>query len=209
MRALQLLLLLFIYAVSAEAASPADQDRTPGKNALWQSEYLLARTPQIYLIFDLSEKKVLIKAKGLVLRELPIESYSVWGTPVQPKLLPLISKSALLKPKRAELKPAQKDENNSPVLQALQVEDMPARYRLNFAGGIRIYVRPESEGALLSLANLFSSLKSHLFIRPIGFLWNKLSGENFIEIAVYLKEKDAKSLYWAFQEGFTCIIWRP
>jgi hypothetical protein len=206
MRAAQFLLLLLVYSASADAASPAGDGRTAGRNSRWQPEYQLAKTPQIYLIFELVGRKILIKARGVVLRELLIESYSVWGTPVQPKPLALVSKSAIRKPKRTEVKPAQKEEKDPSAFPAIQVEDMPARYRLNFDEGIRIYVRPKSEGMLVTVLNLFSFLKSNLITRPIGFLWNELHGENFTEIAVYLNEKDARSLYWAFQEGFSCII---
>jgi hypothetical protein len=207
MWALRFLILFFIFSLSAVAVPASEEDRLVEKKSLWRSEYQLAKTPQIYLIFELREKKILIKARGVVLRELPIASCTLWGTPVQPKPLALLSKSAVIKPKRTEVKPAQKDEENPSALHALQVEDMPARYRLNFDGGIRVYVKPKSDGVLLTFFNLFSSLKSYLVTRPIGFLWNELQGENFTEIVVYLREKDARSLYWAFQEGFSCIIW--
>jgi len=207
MRALRFLILLSIFSLSAEVAPASEEIRLVGKNSLWRSEYQLAKTPQIYFIFELIEKKILIKARGVVLKELPIESCALWGAPLQPTPLPLLSKSAIIRPKRTEIKPIQKnDEENPSALHALQVEDMPARYRLNFDGGIRLYVRPKSGGVLLTFFNLFSSLKSYLVTRPFGLLWNGLHGENFTEIVVYLKEKEARSLYWAFQEGFFCII---
>lgn len=208
MRALPFLLLLLLFSLSAEAAPPADADRTGGNDSLWRSEYQLAKTPRIYLVFDLHQKKISVKVRGVVLKEMPIDSWSVFGAPVQPRPLPLLSKDAIGKPKRIEVKPAQKeDEENPSALQALQVEDMPARYRLNFEEGLRIYVRPKSEGVRLTLFNLVSSLKSYFVTRPFGLLWNELHGENFTEMVLHLDEKDAKSLYWAFQDGFFCIIW--
>ncbi len=209
MRASQLLLLLFLYSMSADAASPPGEERAAGRNNLWQPEYQLARTPQIYVLFELGEKKILIKARGVVLKELPIEACSVWGTPVPPKPLPLLSKNAFRKPQRMEIKPTAKEEEEPSAFQAIQLEDMPARYRLNFDGDIRIYVRPKSEGVLLTVLNFFSFLKSNLFTRPLGFLWNELHGETFTEIVIYLDEKDARSLYWAFPDGFFCIIAAP
>jgi hypothetical protein len=207
MRALQFLILIFIFPLSAGAAPAAEEDGFVRKDSLWRSEYQLAKTPQIYLIFELLEKKILVKVRGVVLKDLPIESYTLWGTPLQLKRLTLLSKNAIIKSKRPEAKPTQKnDEENPSVLHAFQVEDMPARYRLNFDGGIRLYVRPKSDGVLLTILNLFSSLKSYLVTRPFGILWNGLQGENFTEVVIYLREKDARSLYWAFQEGFSCII---
>ncbi len=207
MRALQFLILLFIFSLCAEAAPAAEENGYVGKDALWRSEYQLARTPQIYLIFEFPEKKILVKVRGVVLKDLPIESYTLWGTPLQPKPRILLSKNAIIKSERPETIPTQKnDEENPSALQAFQVEDMPARYRLNFEGGIRLYVRPKSDGVLSTVLNLFSSLKSYLFTRPLGIVWNGLRGKSFTEIVMYLKEKDARSLYWAFQEGFPCII---
>jgi len=207
MWALRFLILPFIFSLIAEVTPASEEDRLVKKTSLWRSEYQLAKTPQIYLIFELLEKKILIKARGVVLKELPIESYTLWGALLQPKPLTLLSKSAIIKPKRTEVKPTQKiDEENPSALLALQVEDMPARYRLNIDGGIRLYVRPKSDGVLLTIFNLFSSLKSYLFTRPFGILWNGLQGGNFTEIVICLREKDARSLYWAFQEGFSCII---
>jgi hypothetical protein len=208
MRPLQVLILFFIFSLSGNAAIASEEHGLVGKNSLWRSEYQLAKTRQIYLLLNLPERKILIKVRGVVLKELPMDSCSQWGAPLQPRPFILLSKSAIMKPKRAEVKPPQKDDEKNPsIVNALQVGDMPARYRLNFDGGIRMYVRPKSEGALSTVLNLFSYLKSNLVTRPIGFLWNELHGENFTEISVYLNEKDARSLYWAFQEGFSCIIW--
>jgi hypothetical protein len=41
----------------------------------------------------------------------------------------------------------------------------------------------------------------------LGTLWYALRGESFTEIVIYLSENDARSLYWAFQEGYGCVIW--
>jgi len=49
---------------------------------------------------------------------------------------------------------------------------MPARFRLNFDEGIRVYVKPASTGLLSFILNLMSFLKSYLVTRPLGTLWN-------------------------------------
>ena len=210
MASLPFLILLFIFSLGGASASASGGEGLAEKNSLLRSEYQLAKTSQIYLILDLSEKRIWIKIRGIILKELPIESCSQWGTPLQPKARVLISKSADRKPQRMEVKPAQKnDEESPPEVPALQLEHMPARYRLDFDEGLRLYVRPQSDGILLTFGNFFSSLKTYFFTRPLGSLWKGLHGESFTEIVVYLQEKDARALYWAFQEGFPCIIWDP
>jgi hypothetical protein len=176
------------------------------RKGLLQSEYQLASKSQIYIVFELSEKQILIKARGVVLKKLPIESFSFWGAPVPSRAVIVQSKTSILRPQRAEVKPKQNDEENPAEPQAIQVEDMPARFCLHYDGGIDLYIRPKSEGGGSTILNLLSLLKSYLIIRPFGTLWNQLHQENFTEIVLYLKEKDAKFLYWSSPEGIPCII---
>ena len=112
-----------------------------------------------------------------------------------------------MKPERKEIKPKTDDQEDSSEAEALQLEDMPARYRLNLNAGIQLYVRPTSTGILSTLVNMAASLKSYLIIRPLRMLWNGLRRQSFTEIVIYLSDMDARSLYWSFQEGIQCIIW--
>ncbi len=197
---------LTLLSLSVHAASFPEADRLMKENSFLKSEHQLAETSQVYFVFDLTGRKIQIKAKGVVLKELPVESYTLWGAPIQPKPLTLLRKGAIIKPGRAEIKPKKEGEEGTSELLALQLEDMPVRYRLNFDGGIRLFVRPKSTGVTSTLLNVFASLKSYLVARPLGALWNGLRRENYTEVVIYLDEKDAKSLYWSFQEGFWCII---
>jgi hypothetical protein len=209
MRALPFLILLFLSSFAGVPVSAAEEELS-AKNNLLRAEYQLAKISRIYMLFDLPGKKIQIKIRGLVLKELPIEAFRQWGAAIQSKPYALLSKSAILKPERAEVKPGQKnDEENPAESPALQVANMPARYRLNFDEGIRMYVRPKSEGILPAFLNLYSALEFYLVTWPLNSLWRGLHGETFAEIIVYLSERDAKSLYWAFQDGFPCIIRAP
>jgi len=123
------------------------------------------------------------------------------------KPMTLLKKDAFIEPGRKEIKPAKEGEETTSELQALQVGDMPARYRLSLDGNIWLYVRPRAEGTLSTLLNTLSSLKSYVIIKPMGTLWHALRGESFTEVVIYLSENDARSLYWAFQEGYGCVIW--
>jgi hypothetical protein len=203
----KLLFLCLFLARSVEAAPPPELDRLIRENDLLKSEHQLAKTPQVYVLFDLVEKKIFIKARGTVLKELSIDSLGIWGASIQVKPMTLLKKDALIEPERKEIKPAKEGEETTSELQALQVGDMPARYRLSLDGNIWLYVRPRAEGTLSTLLNILSSLKSYLIIRPMGTLWYVLRGGSFTEIVVYVSENDARSLYWTFQEGYGCVIW--
>jgi hypothetical protein len=203
----KLLFLCLFLARGVEAAPLPELDRLARENNLLKSENQLAKTPQIYVLFDLVEKKIFIKARGTVLKDLSIDSLGIWGASIQVKSMTLLKKDALIEPGRKEIKPAKEGEETTSELQALQVGDMPARYRLNLDGTIWLYVRPKAEGTLSTVLNVLSSLKSYLIIRPMGTVWHALRGERFTEIVIYLGENDARSLYWAFQEGYGCVIW--
>ncbi len=203
----KLLFLCLFLAVRVEAAPAPELDRLVRENNLLKSEHQLAKTPQVYVLFDLVEKKIFIKARGTVLKELSIDSLRIWGASIQVKPLTLLKKDALIEPGRKEIKPAKEGEETTSELEALQVGDMPARYRLSLDGNIWLYVRPKAEGTLSTVLNILSSLKSYLIIKPLGTLWHALRGESFTEIVLYLSENDARSLYWALQEGYGCMIW--
>ncbi len=204
---IRLLFLSLFLALGVEAAPAAELDQLVRENNLLKSEHQFAKTPHVYVLFDLVEKKIFIKVRGTVLKELPITTLRIWGAPISVKPMTLLKKDAFIEPGRKEIKPAKEGEETTSELQALQVGDMPARYRLSLEGNIWLYVRPKAEGTLSTLLNVLSSLKSYLIIRPMGTLWYALRGGSFTEIVIYVSESDARSLYWAFQEGYGCVIW--
>ena len=204
---IRLLFLCLFLTLGVEAAPAAELDQLARENNLLKSEHQFAKTPHVYVLFDLVEKKIFIKVRGTVLKELPITSLKIWGAPISVKPMTLLKKDAFIEPGRKEIKPAKEGEETTSELQALQVGDMPARYRLSLDGNIWLYVRPRAEGTLSTVLNILSSLKSYLIIKPLGTLWYVLRGGSFTEIVVYVSENDARSLYWTFQEGYGCVIW--
>jgi len=206
MHSLRASILLSIILLTVEPSPGSEADRLREENRLLKAEVQLAESSKIYVIFDLASNKIAMKARGILLKELPVESYSQWGTPVRLKPLPLLDKTALVKPERKEIKPKTEGAENSSDPEVLRLEDMPARYQLEFDDRIQISVRPKSAGTVSTLFNLAASLKSYLITRPMGTLWNGLHQRSFTEIVVALNENDARSLYWSFQEGFQCIV---
>ncbi len=203
---LRVLLLLPLLLLSCKAPPVSETDRLAKENSVLRAEAQAAKSSKSYVVFDLESKKIMVKAKGVVLKEFPVESCTQWGTAVRPRLLPLLSRTALLKPGRKEIKPKTDEEEETAEPPALQLADMPVRYLLKFDDNIRIYVRPKSVGVVPTLLNLLSSLKSIFMIRPLGSLWYGLHHKPFTEIVVYLDERDARALYWSFEEGLYGIL---
>lgn len=206
---IRIILISLILFLGIEATSAQEIYRLAQENEFLKSELQIARTPQIYTLFDLDHKKAQIKAKGVLLKELPIEKFSHWGSMIQPKPITLKNKTTLLKPKRKKIKPKENDEEDFDEVQSLGIEEMPVRYRLDLDKGIYLYIRPKPQGGLSKLLALFSYLKSYGFTRPIGGLINTLRQKPFTEIDIYLSPEDAKSLYWSLLEGTQCIIYCP
>lgn len=203
---LRLLVTLMILSFSAEAVSLPETNKILMEKRFLESELRLAKRPDIYIILNFMEKRIQIKAKAIVLKEVPIEKAVLWGAPVQPNPLTLIKKNVFIKPGRSKIRPRKSDEDSKSQINAFEVEDMPVRYRLTFNDNIWLYVRPKPEGFFSALLNLLSSLKAFI-IRPIAIISSSLTRDSFSEIDIYLNEKDAKFLYWASPESLQWIIY--
>lgn len=174
-----------------------------------ETELGLAKTPGFYVIVNLRNNKIELRARGMVLREWLIESRRFLGHPVPSKALLLQKKSALFPPKRQDIKPGQNKDNKDYKPDILEVEDMPAGYALYIDGGIRMYVRPKSTGFLSSLLNFGRSVKWYT-VPPLVTVWFSLSGKSFTAVDIVLTDsRESRSLYWTFTEGTPCLIVPP
>ena len=208
MPSLKFIFLLIVLSFGAEATYVPERDRLIWENKLLKSELQLASNSQIYAIFDLREKKIQINARGTVLKELSIEYFKLWGASIRPEPITVVGKSSFFKPKRTKIKPKKNDEEIPSELHALEIDDMPVRYRLNFGDCIWLYIRPKPDGIISGLFNIFSYPKSFI-TRPMITLWNTLRQKTFTEIDIYLSEKESKFVFWALSEGLQCIIYNP
>lgn len=188
-----------------ETSSAADINSLISENRLLESELQLAGKPDIYFIFNLEAGKIYFKTRGFFLKELPAEDTRLWGRLIEPKPLKLIKKSSFAKPGRNRIKPGKNDENSNSGIEALEVEDMPARYRLALEDGVSLYIMSKPKGFLRYIFYLFSTAGLHIS-RPVFVLWNTLRGRSFTEVDIHLSERNAKILYWSFPEGSKCII---
>jgi hypothetical protein len=207
MKCLRWMPLLFILLVSSEAVS-GENDCLTHANQQLETELRIAQTPQIYSIFDLKNKKVCLKARGLLLRELRIEAFRVWGNLPAVKAATLIRKSALFPPKRVLVNPRAGDDDAQPSVETLELKDMPTNYTLVLEGNISISVRPKSTHLLSSLWSIRYPVQWYL-TRPVLTVWQALWRKPFTSIEVVLEESDARSLYWSFLEGMKAIVFSP
>ena len=203
---------------SGAVASPAGNDVTGwvrDARAL-EAELRLASQERIYLILDARDATVRIKAAALTLKTLPITRWTSWGSPVAPAPRTLVRRSALLEPRRPRITPEAADPptNDAGVLaspgagtdlDALELKDMPARYRLALDQGVHIAVRPEPEG-------FFSRWWERAYYagwyltRPLPTVWNSMLGRPYSALYLRIAAQDARALYWVCRDGTEFLV---
>ena len=190
------------------------------ENKFLESELKLAKKPGIYVVFNLEESRVLIKAKGMTLKDIAVGDARLWGAsglPVSP--LKLIKKSTLLTPKRTEIKPKKEEESEEEEepgsdssgtfeLDALELKDMPSSYRLVLEGGVRILIRPKAEGFFGKVVDIFRTILWYV-TKPVESAWNAMMRRPFAAIEIEIAKQDARHLYWSFPEGSEAIVYKP
>lgn len=209
MLTLRILILLALLLLSSPTVATTSYHRLVHENRLLKSEYQLAKSSTFYLFFNLVDHRVQLKSRGFLLKDLPIKNYKIMGAPIPPKALPIKKKASLFKPKQVRIKPQKNIEENDSEIPALEVNDMPSRYRLDLNGGVHLYIRPIYNNRLLNLLNLFSSLKTYGITLPMGTLWGALKNRTYTEVNLYLAPEDSKTLFWIVREGIPCLIFSP
>jgi hypothetical protein len=193
--------------ISGEALAN-EKIRIARENRLLEAELKLAASPNIYVVFDLKEKKISMRARGKALRELTIENVDMWGDHLDGKPYRLIEKSTLLKPARKKIKPGENKKEDNFEIEALELNDMPSAYTLTLDRGLSIMVRSRPSGIFSFLYN-----SGHSFQRSISYplrsVWNSVRKKTFTVIDIVLEKEASQALYWSFAEGNGCVLSPP
>lgn len=205
-----LLIFIVLTRVDASERQNAQKEQDIGplliKSLLLKQEFELASKPQLYFLFNLSEKKLELKARGLLLKEWKIARIRRWGGHPALKILTLEKKSALFAPKRKKIKPGEVQSGGTFELEALEVKDMPTIYTLKFNEGLKIYVRPKAKKFGGSMASIGFFLRWYGWF-PIQNLFFQIFKKpvKLMEISLASGE-EAKAIYWALLEGMKGLI---
>jgi hypothetical protein len=200
------LILLFIALIAGPASAGDDKERYIRENRLLGEELALARQPDIYFVFNPKEKMAYIKARGIHLKELPMNDFHCWGSPVSGNGYRLRKKSTFFNPGRELITPGESKGKDNFKIEALELADMPSRFTLVLDGGVKIWIRPATEGIVSGIGNIFDT-SMRFIIRPISMLWHALRGKPYTAIDLVLDKNDARALYWSFSEGSGAIIY--
>ena len=203
--------LLLSGSLPAALAQSPTTDELRLAHQLLQAEYALSRTGLPYVVIDLQDNLLHLKASGLLLESWPIDHHRRWAHPQALAAVTLERKSAFAQPQR-EVQvvntpaPARKVINKP--LKALELTDMPTDYRLHLANGTEISVRATPAGRFAPLRSALA-ISAWSLSRPLISNWKFLRGSPYNELALSLSARDARRLYWAFTEGTPCLIRPP
>ena len=186
------------------------------KEELLQSELELAQKPQIYFMLHLKERKLYFKARGIILKEIPVDDIKFWGNLSTIKPYTMVKRSSFSTPVRdkinlqesdvEEKKEEKKDTKEKFQLKALERSDMPVSFTMSLDDNLFISVSPSEKGIVSSLYSAAYFLNWYVS-RPLYTVWNAVKKRPYTAIQLRLKKEDAQSLYWSFVEGEKIIIY--
>jgi|GEM_PF-1613093 len=178
------------------------------------AEFNLAKKQQFYFVLDLTGKKLDLRVKGMKIKEWEIDKIRFWGAPAfegESGAVELVSKSAMNVPERNIIKPGEaaepETEPENPAefeLSALELDDMPVNFGLNFQTGLRIRIRTAGKVGLWG--SFYDSIRRNITV-PVRSFVLRLKGKALSEIEMtFADDKSAASIYWIFFEGIEGII---
>jgi hypothetical protein len=204
-------------------ASGADNTKVAKKQEALNAEYSLAKDANFYFVLDVLGRKLELKVRGMVLRTWPLQSMRFWGQPDFSGSVELARKTALKAPERIIIKPGE-TEAPAPAaapkpaatgaaptaadfdLEALELRDMPKRFRLGFNNGLNVTIKTKEAGTRSLGGTLRDAWRWYLDI-PLRNLFDAKDGQGLSELELVFEDgKDAQSIYWHFFDGIKGII---
>ena len=200
-----LLAALMLLAAAAPARSAEDTLSLWRENRRLQAEAVLAASPKPYFELDLERRRILLKTRGMVLLEVPVQEQGIWGRRLAIGPTSVVRRDALARPAVAigdEKDPSSLDD------QLLELADMPTSYRLGLAGEVDIEVLPQATGRW-PLWRQRSGIWRWRLTRPLVTLRQRRERHETTSIFLILKPEDAQRLYWTLFEGLDGIFIPP
>jgi len=177
-------------AVRQSLQTAGERQAVQEANAVLQEEIKLAARSQTYLLVDVHQGVVLVKARGIEVHRLPILS---WRAPEDRPPAGLYRLTARPPVDRPKARPGE-DATEHPI----EVSDMPAEYQLVLEPSLVVAVGPPA--------------RDHpwLWIRGLVREWwsRAVSKDSDAWLRVSLSPESARSLAWSVTEGMPILIGR-
>lgn len=204
-------ILVFLYFLPgglSQAQAPASEEKATASelealqeaNWLLEEEIKLAARPQIYLLLDLSERVLSIKARGTELHRLPVLAWRVSGMGPVSGLFRLRARPEVDRPKVAPGK--------DPSLEPIDLQDMPAEYLLLFEPGLLLTVAPPiREQPWLWIRSRLREWRARLAAwARVAAQANQMSTGSHLRLT--LSKDAARSLAWTVTDGMPLLVRR-
>lgn len=200
-----LLAALLLGVAAAPARSAEDALSLWRENRRLQTEAVLAATPKPYFELDLEQHRILLKTRGMVLLEVPVQEQGIWGRRLPVGPTSVVRRDALARPAVAigdEKNPSSLDD------QLLELADMPDTYRLGLTGEVDIEILPLATGRWPAWRQRLGIWRWQL-MRPLVTLRQRRERHETTALFLVLKPEDAQRLYWTLFEGLDGILIPP
>ncbi|MHB8835179.1 MAG: hypothetical protein ACYC9Y_05650 [Candidatus Methylomirabilia bacterium] len=197
---------LLIAAAAAAPARPAEDALSLWReNRRLQAEAALAATPKPYFELDLEQRRILLKTRGMVLLDVPVQEQGIWGRRLIVGPTAVVRRDALARPAVRtgdDKTPETLDE------QLLELADMPTRYRLGLAGEINVEILPLATDRWPRFRQRLDVWRWRLK-QPLDTLRQRRERRETTAVYLILKPEDAQRLYWTLFEGLDGILIPP
>lgn len=177
-------------------------------NRLLEREVALASSGGLYLVVDLSEGRLELKAQGLPLRRFPMLRWNavpLSRLPTGPHLL--TRRQALRLPARPERRagPSSSAEPGGPG-ERLSVRDMPSSYTLSLGPEASLFIVGEPPASLVERTLGLATSLVYCLRAGASWLSGLLGGTPRIVLRVVVPADAAKLLFWSLQDGTPFLI---
>ena len=209
------------------------------ENRFLEEELSLARNPKYYFVIDLKDKKIEIRARGMILKSWTASQIRYSGRPVPIKVITLSQKSALNPPERRMIKPGEGDPASRPepvpsgddkqgkkdkkqgMVAAQEAASSGENFELqaleitDMPGSYELICNNGLEVAVRSggeKQQKLNRLKENLswhIFLPVKNFLKKNKNLNPKMILYFDEIRDAQGIYWAFIDDIQGIIWIP
>jgi len=209
------------------------------ENRFLEEELSLARNPKYYFVIDLKDRKIELRARGMILKSWTASQIRYSGRPVPLKVITLSQKSALNPPERRMIKPGEGDTASRPEpvpsgdnkkakkdkKQQKAAAQEPAssgeKFELqaleitDMPGNYELIFDNGLEIAVRSENGKGQKLKrlkeniAWYIFQPVKNLLSKNKNLNPKMILYFEEMRPAQGIYWAFIDNIQGIIWLP
>jgi len=181
--------LAFLLGVLLCPASAEELEAVREATRVLEEEVRLSTRPQLYLLLKLEDRKLILKGRGVELRQLPIEEWSVSNEHELGRVFALRSRPPVPRPKT---KPGK-----DPTLEPIEVQHMPPSFELIFDPNLAILVGPSWRE------------QPWLWVRTTVEDWyQRVRHPETIHLRLVVAPETAQFLAWSVLEGMPLLIKR-